>query len=65
VEKSDQRPETAEVCSGARPTSPLSSMSKTAKIEEVFCQKTESIEEMLWFSAPLKGAYLGGSLRVS
>jgi hypothetical protein len=40
-------------------------MSKTAKIEEVFCQKTESIEEMLWFSAPLKGAYLGGSLRVS
>jgi hypothetical protein len=26
-------------------------------------QKLESIEEMLWFSAPLKPAYLGSSLR--
>jgi hypothetical protein len=30
-----------------------------------FRQNIESIEELLWFSAPLKGAYLGLSLRGS
>jgi hypothetical protein len=30
-----------------------------------FRQNIESIEEMLWFSAPLKWAYLGLSLRGS
>jgi hypothetical protein len=34
-------------------------MSKTAKIEEVLVKNPESIEEMLWFSAPVKRAYLG------
>jgi hypothetical protein len=30
---------------------------KTAKIAEVSGKKIESIEEMLWFFAPLKWAY--------